>query len=382
MLDHKRNFYPLLIGHLINLSFSFFVPLIFVVLTESYRYESATALKIISISYTVGAIFLPFVGKLLDAGKTTLFAMLGLVSSLVGVSGFFALQLSPTRACLCVSLLLFGSGLYSVGISRVLEAKEDPLERAHGAFLNYMIANVGMAISATIAMFFLRSSQRTLVIVDIATFLISFAILFRHLGSGDYSISNDNLIRQSKSNFFAPRSFFAFITTCLIGLPLFANFSYIPAVYKSHGLDSVMHHSLTVLISSVVVAICFAFFREYFKRMSAFAGLSFGSILIVGGMAMVQFVLNIYTNILITTIWTVGEVMAMIALNHLLFAAFDKSEYGLAAGLKAFAFRTTLVIAPLLSIAAVTQKSMAASLTIVFAPILGLIISRMKLHIR
>lgn len=341
-LDRKQ---VLLSGCLLNTSFNFAIPLLATILVAGVNLSVTEASMILGMANLLAAIFQPFAGRLADYGHQWISLFLVFLLNLIGIVSLFSE--SVTKIGIGVTLLLFSSATLQTFASRQIIGLAATEERRRLSTHFYAVANLGYAIGACLAFYFLAEYRSVLLGLDIVTtglYCLIIAADTRLMIPVDGS--RTQISEPPKT---LPKETVGKIAAC-ISLTLFpyiamaSGFSLVQTNFVESGLDPTKYSTLFFGITSLFIVVG-AFLMEKLKPKLMIRVVG-GGALIGAGVCALSTANSFMSCISYSLIWALGELLVVGDITSIFHNIVPHNRPGLASGIRVGTFRTAFVLCP------------------------------------
>lgn len=223
------------------------------------------------------------------------------------------------------------------------------------ASLNYMLSNLGYAISSILAYFFLRKNQTLLLFLDVITTGVA-CFTIGYYGATQ-KFKNSNTVVKTKDIELeqdfkwpdiirTPRIWAVMFATLPIFMCLASSFSIVQVIFSEKGLDYIKLSTVVVGISSVAVII--GYYTLKVLKPNDSVKIIGGGLLLGVGVMLLSCTTNLIDCLIFSVVWSLGEILIIGEASTIFYKVIPAEYPGLAAGLKVGTLRLAFVICPLL----------------------------------
>ena len=296
----------------------------------------------------------PVIASRIDDGKAAstfltlvIFLVLGYVPLILPYQGHKSYYLLTV-------FLMTGMAILNVCVVRVTEGGvENSLIQSFAA-KTYMASNLGMGVAATIAYFYLEAYKTELVLLDLGTtvgLVVFLAFVYKKIGLQGSVLTKSH--GRTQPTFFeglrhAKEVWRLSLGTILIFFTAYAQVSALPFLYKLNSpskLEEFVAVMLFVNNAAVVATSWYLSGRP--KPMGSKAALFLIPALIGTPYLFIPFFVDVWSVVLTTAVWSVGEAIAYAYLSSVYLSESPQKSFVLA--VKDSSIRMSIVIVPLVS---------------------------------
>lgn len=367
-------FSEILTATFLNYSFSFAYPLLSLILVQTHSFSIVNASYVLALAFLASAICQTRLGALLDNGYIKHVIVGSSLLTVIGITGVYLTSSSVVWAIASAALFLVGFNSIATVTSLFMEGLVSNDDRGRLSLVYASTTCAGFFMSSVLAYLFLKNTQGWLLFFDgISTIVLGLA-LYRYANTipvskaaakHQRSVAILPLILERKE---------LILGVLLIYIGKVASFSIIPLTYTRFHSNG---EQLTIVMFATNDLLIFAsgfLFKDVIDRISSKL-LILGFLLFSGaGLAIVPFVQGSVSNVIATSLWTFGEVLAYPFVARMIFKSFSDDEAGAAAGIKSFLLRLAMAIGPVLVAVSATWNKGSLSLLFALVPIFGCVL--------
>jgi hypothetical protein len=360
-------------------AFSFAVTLLPNLLAGTGLFSPVQASLVLALASLMSGFWQPLMGRWLDEGRfRTAFAIIASAYAL-GILAFLSSMGSTAIIILgSLSLVVAMTTLRTLQ-SLAIVGRFQGEERAHMAGVRYLVSNFALGVAAAIAFQWLHTHRTLLLSIDLLTTLI--------LGSGltwfllrERRKQTDNVISSSGSLAVLREAFqvhgLPMAGICLITIGFMGQVTYLPLQLTKRGLPAVEWNALVLVVNTATIVLGMRLLRRITQNWSDQQRGAVGAGLIAIGLALVPLVSSPGILVLVTLLWTVGEMIFIPWEQVKLYEFFGHAQPGLASGAITFVMTICQVLAPLFATILLMVPETVASLLLLTLPLGGFALYR------
>lgn len=327
---------------------SFAFPLMSTILVTRTGLSSSGVGWVMCAAFLLSAGLQPKIGALLDGGRDRLVLGLAAGGVLIGIWGIYAS--ARAISVLVPALVVFITAFSASGTaaSRIIEGTATDESRGKVALILMGTVNLGFAVSSMLAFFFLQTRQSQLLLLDAVTTLIYIAGLYHYRPRAQPGAPSEAAEHGARAVFLGSRGA-AIGGTFLIFVSTAACLSAVPLLYARQGALGNQMSPVMFGLCNVVVAVAGMGFASALNEIPLPLQILASAMLFSIGHALLPWVDSQLKNVLVTVVWSMGEVFAYPITSRLIFAAYPAAEAGRAAGVKGSLMRLAMAATPALS---------------------------------
>jgi MFS family permease len=342
---------PILLGNFVSSVFNFVFFLLASLLLSIDGVTISEVSLILGGANLAAALAQPFIGRLADTGKLGLIAFIAFISNAWGI---YTLTTSDLPTLVVGStLILISAAVIQTISSRSLEGLSAPADRSNIASLNYMLSNIGYALSAVLAFFFIKSDKHMLLILDVLTTGIACFLIAKYgsiVPPTDTDLSKEPLRDTSQKsnwpNVLNKNALWAIVATLPLFMGLASSFSVIQVVFAEMGLDYSVFSTVVIGISSLAVVA--GYYGLKILKPNNFTKIIVGGFLLGLGVSLLSLTTTVENCMIYASIWAIGEILIIGDASAIFYQVVPPQFPGLAAGLKVGSIRLAFVLCPFL----------------------------------
>ncbi len=332
-------------------AFSFAITLMPALLAATGQLSPIMASLVLALASLLSGFWQPIVGRWLDQGRVLLTFLIVASAYSFGIMIFvpentegILLILGALALCLAVTTL---RTVMSLAIIGRLQGKD----REEMAGKRYLVANCSLAVASVLAFTFLKTHRAALLWLDLATTLIllSGAVYYlkrQRLQSPGSTTSSQSIRRLLKSSLQTNAS--KLLGLCLITIGFLSHITYLPLLLTSKGLPAAEMNAKILLLNTTLVVLGMPLIRRLSRKWSLGEKGFVGTLLLAFGLAPIPLLSSLPALLLVTVVWTIGEMLFIPWEQVKFYECFPDSEPGLASGAITFLMSLCQVVSPLL----------------------------------